>query len=164
VRSEVAIDELDGSHREQLVIDVLHRSGLPAEPHGAEWNDSELRVDAHDWTKGAGDVALSAQGALGHYRRAEQIKQMEPPSLTWRTTVAQPTTRPDDDSGIAGTGGSSHPSAEHGGADESHGEPQEPSPVEDDAAERGGASPEPGAGQSEEQEPRDDQENTEVDT
>lgn len=85
VSSDTAMDPYDGSEREFLVIDVLDRSGIPDEPIGAEWRGLELRVDAHDWSKRVTEVALSAQGALGHHRRVEEIKQMGPPSVTWQT-------------------------------------------------------------------------------
>ena len=90
VRAEMDRDPFDGSSRPRLVVDVVDRRGLPAEPHGAEWIGTELHVDAYAWTTDVGELALAAQGALGHYRRVEEIKAMEPPSLTWRTTVSSP--------------------------------------------------------------------------
>ena len=87
VASEVAIDPYDGALREQLVIDVYDRSGLPDDPLGAQWSGNELRVDAHDWTRDVGDIALACQGALGHHRRVEEIKEMGPPSMVWETVV-----------------------------------------------------------------------------
>ena len=87
VRADKTRDPFDGSSRPQLIIDVADRRGLPGEPHGTDWVGSELHVDATAWTSDVGELALSAQGALGHYRRLEEIKAMEPPSLTWRTTV-----------------------------------------------------------------------------
>lgn len=88
VRGELVRDGFDGSNREQLVIEVMDTSGLPAEPLGAVWSGNDLQVDAQNWTKGVGEIALAAQGALGHYRRVDEIKHMEPPSLTWQTSVA----------------------------------------------------------------------------
>jgi sporulation protein YlmC with PRC-barrel domain len=99
VVSDVVIDPYDGSRRELLVIEVLDRSGIPDDPIGAEWRGDELRVDLHDSSQRVTDVALAAQGALGHHRRVEEIKQMGPPSLTWETTVTSSTT-PD---GVAAT-------------------------------------------------------------
>lgn len=87
VRADTDRDPFDGATRPRLVIDVDDRRGLPDEPHGAEWFGSELHVDAAGWTSDVGELALAAQGALGHYRRVEEIKAMEPPSLTWQTTV-----------------------------------------------------------------------------
>lgn len=87
VASEVAIDPYDGALREQLVIDVYDRSGLPDDPLGAQWSGNELRVDAHDWTRDVGDIALACQGALGHHRRVEEIKEMGPPSMVWESVV-----------------------------------------------------------------------------
>jgi len=89
VRGELVRDGFDGSNREQLVIEVMDTAGLPAEPHGAVWSGNDLQVDAQNWTKGVGEFALAAQGALGHYRRVDEIKRMEPPSLTWQTSVAK---------------------------------------------------------------------------
>ena len=83
VTSDTMLDPYDGSEREVLLIDVFDRDGLPGEPIGAVWHGLELRVDAHDWSKRVTDIALSAQGALGHHRRVEEIKQMGPPSVTW---------------------------------------------------------------------------------
>lgn len=88
VRGDLIEDGFDGSMREQLVVEVFDTAGLPDEPQGAQWNDYELQVDAEDWTKGVGEFAIAAQGALGHYRRVDEIKHMESPSLTWRTSVA----------------------------------------------------------------------------
>lgn len=85
VTSDTMLDPYDGSEREVLLIDVFERDGLPGEPIGAAWHGLELRVDAHDWSKRVTDIALSAQGALGHHRRVEEIKQMGPPSVTWET-------------------------------------------------------------------------------
>lgn len=88
VRGDLIQDGFDGSMREQLVIEVLDTDMLPAEPQGAEWSGNELLVDAENWTKGVGEFAIAAQGALGHYRRVDEIKHMETPSLTWQTSVA----------------------------------------------------------------------------
>ena len=46
VRAEMDRDPFDGSSRPRLVVDVVDRRGLPAEPHGAEWIGTELHVDA----------------------------------------------------------------------------------------------------------------------
>ncbi len=86
VSSDVAFDPYDGSLREHLLVDVIDRSALPDDPIGAEWVGDSLRVDAHDWTTPVTDVALSAQGALGHHRRVEEIMQMGPPSVVWEPT------------------------------------------------------------------------------
>jgi hypothetical protein len=83
VSSDVVVDPYDGSLREHLIVDVADRSALPDDPIGAQWNGNSLNVDAHDWTKPVTDVALSAQGALGHHRRVEEIMQMGPPSVQW---------------------------------------------------------------------------------
>lgn len=88
VRGDLIEDGFDGAMREQLVIEVLDVQGLPEEPHNAEWRGNDLLVDAENWTKGVGEFAIAAQGALGHYRRVDEIKRMEAPSLTWRTSVA----------------------------------------------------------------------------
>ena len=88
VRGDLMEDGFDGAMREQLVIEVLDPNGLPPEPHNAEWRGDELLVDAENWTKGVGEFAIAAQGALGHYRRVDEIKHMEAPSLTWQTSVA----------------------------------------------------------------------------
>ena len=90
VSSDVVIDPYDASRRELLVIEVLDRSSIPDDPIGAEWHGDELRVDLHDSSQQVTDIALAAQGALGHHRRVEEIKQMGPPSLTWETTVTSP--------------------------------------------------------------------------
>ena len=87
VASDVATDPYDGALREQLVIDVYDRTGLPDDPLGAQWSGNELRVDAHDWTRDVGDIALACQGALGHHRRVEEIKEMGPPSMVWESVV-----------------------------------------------------------------------------
>ena len=87
VRGDIIKDGFDGSMREQLVIEVLDTADLPAEPQGAQWNGNDLQVDAENWTKGVGEFAIAAQGALGHYRRVDEIKHMEAPSLTWHTSV-----------------------------------------------------------------------------
>lgn len=89
VSSDVAVDPYDGSLREHLIVDVIDRSALPDDPIGAEWDGNSLRVDAHDWTKPVTDVALSAQGALGHHRRVEEIMQMGPPSVVWEPTSGE---------------------------------------------------------------------------
>lgn len=102
VASDVVIDPYDASRRELLVIGILDRSGIPDDPIGAEWHGDELRVDLHDSTQPVTDVALAAQGALGHHRRVEEIKQMGPPSLTWETTVDAPI--PPDGAGAADAG------------------------------------------------------------
>lgn len=86
VSTAVAGDPYDGSDREILIVDVIERDGLPHDPIGAEWRGRELRADAHGWSKAVTEVALSAQGALGHYRRLEEIRQMGPPELTWESS------------------------------------------------------------------------------
>lgn len=86
VSSDVAVDPYDGSRREHLLVEVIDRSALPDDPIGAEWAGNSLHVDAHDWTTPVTDVALSAQGALGHHRRVEEIMQMGPPSVEWEAT------------------------------------------------------------------------------
>ena len=88
VRVEVDGDEFDGKRRQHLVIEVDDPGRLPEHPHNAMWVGRELHVDAYAWTVDVGEIALAAQGALAHHRRMEEITQMEPPSLTWRTTVA----------------------------------------------------------------------------
>lgn len=86
VSSVVTEDKFDGGMREQFVVVVNDRSGLPADVVAAQWVGDELHIDAVDWTKRVTDVALSAQGALEHSRRVAEIEQMEPPSLIWETT------------------------------------------------------------------------------
>lgn len=86
IRTDVDVDPYDGSHRDQLVIELRDRSEVPDEPVGAVWRGDELRVDAGDWSKPTTDIALSAQGALGHHRRIAEITQMGPPSVTWEPT------------------------------------------------------------------------------
>ncbi len=83
VTSDTVVDPYDGAVREVLVVALSDRTGFPAEPLGATWDGDTLLIDAHDWTRRVTDVALSAQGALGHYRRVEEIKQMGPPSVEW---------------------------------------------------------------------------------
>lgn len=86
VSSVVTEDKFDGGLREQFVVVVNDRSGLPADVVAAQWIGDELHIDAVDWTKRVTDVALSAQGALKHSRRVAEIEQMEQPSLVWETT------------------------------------------------------------------------------
>ncbi|MDJ0791075.1 MAG: hypothetical protein QNJ71_04175 [Acidimicrobiia bacterium] len=88
VRLDVDDDEFDGKRRQHLVIEVDDPGRLPEHPHNAMWVGRELHVDGYAWTVDVGEIALAAQGALAHHRRMEEITQMEPPSLTWRTTVA----------------------------------------------------------------------------
>ncbi len=88
VTSAVVEDEFDGGMRDQLIVDVHDRSGLPEAVVSARWVDTELRIDAMDWTKRVTDVALAARGALEHSRRVAEIAQMEEPSLVWETSVA----------------------------------------------------------------------------
>ena len=90
VSSDVEVDPYDGSQRELLLVEVVDRTPFPDAPVGARWSGNELRVDAHDWSRRVTEVALSAQGALGHHRRLEEIKAMGPPSLSWETTNEQP--------------------------------------------------------------------------
>jgi len=61
------------------------------DPIGPLGLDGHLVVDAHDWTRPVTDVALSAQGALGHHRRVEEIKEMGPPSMEWEPAADEPT-------------------------------------------------------------------------
>ena len=88
VRGELIEDPFDGSRRAHLVVDVVDSDELPHELRGARWNGNELQIDAQEWTKGVSEYAIAAQGALGHYRRMDEIRHMEAPSLTWRTSVA----------------------------------------------------------------------------
>ncbi len=90
VGSDVITDRYDGSRREVLLVDVVDRAGIPDQPIGAAWRGTELVVDGNDWSRQVTDVALSAQGALGHHRRVEEIKQMGPPSVTWEETDDTP--------------------------------------------------------------------------
>lgn len=85
VGSDVVTDRYDGSHRNVLLVDVADRDGVPEHPIGAAWRGTELVVDGQDWSRRVTEVALSAQGALGHHRRVEEIKAMGPPSVTWDT-------------------------------------------------------------------------------
>lgn len=99
VGSDMVADPYDGAEREQLVITVSDRADLPLDPIGAFWRGNTLYVDAHGWTKRVTDVALRAQGTLAHYQRVALVATMEPPSLTWETTVvnAPPDTPMDDE-------------------------------------------------------------------
>ncbi|MCL1594123.1 MAG: hypothetical protein M3132_07235 [Actinomycetia bacterium] len=87
VTSAVIEDEYDGGMRDQLIVDVNDRTGLPDAVVSARWVGSELRIDAMDWTKRVTEIALSAQGALEHSRRVAEIAEMEEPSLVWETSV-----------------------------------------------------------------------------
>jgi len=97
VSSDIVLDPYDGSLREVLVISFIDAGAVPSDPIGATWSDGRLLVDAHDWTRTVTDVALSAQGALGHHQRVEEIKQMGPPSMEWERvtdgTDTDPSTR-----------------------------------------------------------------------
>lgn len=95
VTTDVEADPYDGSRRNQLVVDVYDRAGIPEDPIGAHWEGDALKIDANDWSKSVTEIALSAQGALGHHRRVAEITAMGPPSLTWDTTVDQPPIPPD---------------------------------------------------------------------
>ena len=88
VRGELIEDPFDGSRRAHLVVDVVDADELPHELRGARWNGNDLQIDAQEWTKGVSEYAIAAQGALGHYRGMDEIRHMEAPSLTWRTSVA----------------------------------------------------------------------------
>jgi hypothetical protein len=83
VTSDTLIDPYDGSRREVLRLDLLEPGDVPHDPIGATWEGSALMVDAHDWTRSVTDVALAAQGALGHHKRVAEIMQMGPPSVEW---------------------------------------------------------------------------------
>lgn len=106
VRSDVTPDPYDGADREQLVITVSDRAHLPSEPIGATWDGNTLSVDAHGWTKRVTDIALRAQGTLAHHQRVALVATMEPPSLTWETTVVTaPGAQAEDSSKEDGTPG-----------------------------------------------------------
>ncbi|MGI9665747.1 MAG: hypothetical protein ACR2N2_01430 [Acidimicrobiia bacterium] len=83
------IDEYDGTTREKLVVSVVDPSALPAEFVGADWDGSDLLVDAHDWTKSVDDVVRAGQASLTHSRRMAQLRETELPSLTWETSVVE---------------------------------------------------------------------------
>lgn len=87
VSSTVTKDAYDGGRREQLVIVVVDRTGLPDDVVSAQWLGNELHIDAVDWTKRVTEVALSAQGALQHFRRVAEIEQMESPSVVWEPST-----------------------------------------------------------------------------
>ncbi len=104
VTSDTVVDPYDGAVREVLVVALSDRTGVPAEPLGATWDGDTLLIDAHDWTRRVTDVALSAQGALGHYRRVEEIKQMGPPSVEWDSEGDNPQDLASDAQVAAGMG------------------------------------------------------------
>lgn len=87
ISSTVTRDDYDGGLREQLVVVVTDRTGIPSDVVSAQWNGNELHIDAGDWTKRVTEVALSAQGALQHFRRVEEIEQMETPSVVWEPSA-----------------------------------------------------------------------------
>jgi hypothetical protein len=87
ISSTVTKDVYDGGRREQLVVVVADRTEITSDVVSAQWDGNVLRIDATDWTKGVTEVALSAQGALRHFRRVAEIEQMENPSLVWETSA-----------------------------------------------------------------------------
>ncbi len=89
ISSTVTKDVYDGGRREQLVVVVADRTEIPSDVVSAQWDGNVLRIDATDWTKGVTEVALSAQGALRHFRRVAEIEQMENPSLVWETSAVK---------------------------------------------------------------------------
>lgn len=92
------VDPYDGSTREKLAVSILDRSALPTDLVGADWEGADLLVDAHDWTKDGEDVVRAAQASLGHSRRMAQLRELDTPSGSWETTVAEsPDATPLDD-------------------------------------------------------------------
>jgi len=87
ISSAVTKDGYDGGLREQLVVVVTDRTGIASDVVSAQWDGDELHIDATDWTKRVTEVALSAQGALEHFRRVEEIEQMEIPSVVWEPSA-----------------------------------------------------------------------------
>ena len=87
VSSTVVSDPYDGSIREQLVVGTRPDASIPDE---LSRDGDTVYIDVHDWAGRVTELALSAQGALDHYRRMDAIRSYEPPSIEWDITVDQP--------------------------------------------------------------------------
>jgi len=88
ISSTVTKDDYDGGLREQLVVVVADRTGIPSDVVSARWHGNELHIDATDWTKRVTEIALAAQGARQHFQRVAEIEQMESPSVVWEPSAA----------------------------------------------------------------------------
>jgi hypothetical protein len=89
VTSGVELDAYDGSRREQLIVRVKSGTELPDRLSGLQRNGDTVLIDAHDWASRVTEVALAAQGAHDHYERVENLRNFEPPSIVWETTIIQ---------------------------------------------------------------------------
>ncbi len=83
-------DPYDGSIREQLIVVSKSGAAAVADLSDVTGETDTLYIDAHDWSTRVTDVALSAQGAHDHFNRMEAVRNYEPPSIVWETTVDQP--------------------------------------------------------------------------
>lgn len=89
VSSDVISDAYDGSMREHLVVEVTPGTNLAGRLSGLHREDDKVFIDAHDWASRVTEVALTAQGAHDHYQRMQAVRDFEPPSIVWETTVFQ---------------------------------------------------------------------------
>ncbi len=97
ISSGVFPDAYDGSMREQLVVDLGQGTVLAEGLAGIPREGDKVFIDAHDWASRVTEVALSAQGAHDHFRRIEAVRNFEPPSVVWETTVSQSEPEPQEE-------------------------------------------------------------------
>lgn len=83
VNSVVERDAFDGSHREQLVVELISGYLPPDASSGLVSSHGVVSIDAHDWSVSVTEVALAAQGALDYSRRVLAMQNYEPPSIEW---------------------------------------------------------------------------------
>ena len=82
-------DPYDGSMREQLIVEIAPDAPLGVDKERLPQGGNTIYIDAHDWASRVTEVALSAQGAHDHFERMEAVRNYEPPSMVWETTMVQ---------------------------------------------------------------------------
>jgi hypothetical protein len=89
ISSGVVPDPYDGSMREQLIVEIAPDAPLGVDKEHLPQVGDTIYIDAHDWASRVTEVALSAQGAHDHFERMEAVRNYEPPSMVWETTMVQ---------------------------------------------------------------------------
>jgi len=69
VRSGRDRDEHASRFRDVLIVDIAQPGDLPADPWGAEWQGSELHIDADGWLPDVTEVVVHARLAMDEHDR-----------------------------------------------------------------------------------------------